>query len=137
MKIKRHKHTKRVLKFYKYNHKIETDIVNILIDGTFANVALSSKINLAEQLPNFFDLPKQKCNLFTTKCALHETEILGKATYGAMVILKQYRLVECQHKRNFVSSEKCFKNILVNNKEANSGLHYFVATQVTFIKNVI
>lgn len=85
MKIKRHKHVKRVLKFYKYSHQVESKFINILVDGTFANEALNCKINLAEQLPNFFELPAQKCTLYTTKCAIHETEILGKATYGAMV----------------------------------------------------
>ena len=69
------------------------------------------------------------CQLLTTKCAVHETEILGRATRGAMHILKQYRLVECGHKRTFVNSEKCFKNLLVGGKEA--GTNYFVATQVS------
>ena len=114
MKIKRHKNTKRVLKFYKYNHDIDsTKFVNVLIDGTFANEALTSKINLKDQLPNFFSLPAPKCNLLTTRCAIHETELLGKPTYGAMLILKQYPLVECQHKRSFVTAEKCFKAFII------------------------
>lgn len=137
MKIRRHKHTKRVLKFYKTNFNLDLKTFNVLIDGTFANEALNCKINIADQMPNFFDVPPNKCNLFTTKCAIHETEILGKATHGAMLILKQYQLVECQHKRNIVNSEKCFKNILtnsVNNKNENANSRrFFMATQVNKI----
>ena len=125
MKIKRHKHTRRVLKFYKSNFNLDTKFYNILVDGTFANEALKSKVNLSEQMPKFFEVAPNKCTLLTTKCALHEVEILGPATYGALVILKQYELVECKHKRNLVSSEKCFKNLITD-----SATKYFVATQV-------
>ena len=130
MKIKRHKHTKRVLKFYKINFKLETSHFNVLIDGTFAHEALNCKINIAEQLPKFFGVPDKKCKLLTTKCAIHETEMLGRATNGAMLILKQYELVECKHKRNFISSEKCIRKVIENNRETNSDTKYFVATQV-------
>jgi U3 small nucleolar RNA-associated protein 23 len=137
MKVKRHKHNKRVLKFYHTNFNFDLKYFNILIDGTFANSALNDKLNLADQLPKFFELDnkyKNRCSLFTTKCAIKETELLGKPTYGAMLILKQYNLVECQHKREFVSTEKCFKNILVNcAAEKNGQLYnkrYVVATQV-------
>jgi U3 small nucleolar RNA-associated protein 23 len=138
MKIKRHKHTKRVLKYYETNFNFDTKNVNILIDGTFANEALKSKINLADQMPKYFDIPSKKCRLLTTKCALNETQLLGKATYGAMLILKQYELVECVHKRQFVSSEKCFKNILLDSQTGNDNQKYFVATQVNkFISLVL
>jgi U3 small nucleolar RNA-associated protein 23 len=133
MKIKRHKHTKSVLKFFKINFNIDTSNFNILIDGTFANEALNSKINLAEQLPIYFDVEPKKCKLLTTKCAIHETELLGKATYGAMLILKQYQLVECNHKRNFVSSEKCFKNLLTDSVKDNTQPKYFMATRVYYL----
>lgn len=130
MKIKRHKHTKRVLRFYETNFNFDTKNVNILVDGTFANEALKSKINIAEQMPKYFDLPSKNCKLLTTKCAVNETQLLGKVTYGAMLILKQYQMIDCNHKRQFVSSEKCFKNILLESK-ANEKQKYFVATQVT------
>ncbi len=132
MKIKRHKHTRRVLKFYKTNFNLDTKFYNILIDGTFANTALKSKVNLSEQLPKFFEVDPNKCKLLTTKCALHEVELLGPVTYGALVILKQYEVVECKHKRHFVSSEKCFKNLIANSGmgTSQSTSKYFVATQV-------
>lgn len=133
MKIRRHKHTKRVLKFYHTNFKFDTKQFNILIDGTFANEALKSKINLKEQLPKFFDVKENKCKLLTTKCAIHETELLGKPTYGAMLILKQYQVVECKHKRNFIASEKCFKNLIAEQGDTK----YIVATQSDSLKEIV
>ncbi|CAF0960797.1 unnamed protein product [Brachionus calyciflorus] len=133
MKIRRHKHTKRVLKYYHSNFKFDTKFFNVLIDGTFANEALNCKINIAEQLPNFFDVKENKCKLWTTKCAIHETEILGKPTRGAMLILKQYQLAECQHKRQYVSSEKCFKDLI--NKSVDK--KYIVATQSESLKEIV
>ena len=159
MKIRRHKHTKRVLKFYKTNYSFEYEKhVNILIDGTFAHQALESKINIADQMPKFFDLKPNNCRLCTTKCALKETEMLGRATHGAWLILKQYELVECQHSREYVNAEKCFKNLVANQcvkskapptpTNANDQVvkkhrenKFFVATQVrkkrSFIYNLI
>ena len=142
MKIKRHKHTKRVLKFFKtnYNYDISKQ-VNVLIDGTFAHEALNCKINLADQIPKFFDLKAKNCRLLTTKCAVRETELLGKPTHGAMLILKQYEQVECKHKREYVNAEKCFKTIISHQAEnrgdkgaaiADKREHkYFIATQVS------
>jgi hypothetical protein len=141
MKIRRHKHTKRVLSFYKTNFKFDTRFFNVLIDGTFAHEALNSKINLADQMPKFFEIDKKtgytcksKCNLFTTKCAVKETELLGKVTHGANLILKQYPLIECKHKRQSVSTEKCFKNLIADSlSPETSQLHgrkYIIATQV-------
>ena len=71
MKIKRQKHIKRVLKFYKYQHKIDITRsgVRILIDGTFANEALNCKLNLREQLPSMFDMKEkvsQRCVIAIT-----------------------------------------------------------------------
>lgn len=133
MKIRRHKHTKRVLKYYRANFSLDTKLFNVLIDGTFANEALNCKINIAEQLPKFFDVKENKCKLWTTKCAIHETEILGKPTRGAMLILKQYQVAECKHKRNFVCSEKCFKNLISESGDTK----YIVATQSESLKDIV
>lgn len=134
------------MKFYKTNYNFEYEKhVNILIDGTFAHQALESKINLADQMPKFFDLKPNNCRLCTTKCALKETEMLGRATHGAMLILKQYELVECQHSREFVNAEKCFKNLVANQTTTSTSNDqtkkfrdnkFFVATQVRREKNI-
>jgi rRNA-processing protein FCF1 len=141
MKIRRHKHTKRVLSFYKTNFKFDTRFFNVLIDGTFANEALNTKIKISDQMPKFFEVDKKtgyssksKCNLFTTKCAIRETELLGKATHGANLILNQFTLVDCKHKQEFINTEQCFKQILLDSLSPSSsqahGRKYIVATQV-------
>lgn len=124
MKIKRHKHVRRILKFYQTNFGLK-EPYQVLIDGTFAQEALKSKINISEQMGKY--LETEKCKLMTTKCAINETEVLGPATYGAMVILKQFTVVPCDHKEKFVTTEKCFRRVL-EKKAANE--HFFIATQV-------
>ena len=122
MKIKRHKNLRKVLHFYKMNYNI-LEPYQILIDGTFAQEALKCKINLADQIPKFFD--KKKCQLLTTTCALHETEALGSITHGAMLILKQYKVQPCKHSNSPVNTEKCFKSLLEADKR------FIVSTQVS------
>jgi U3 small nucleolar RNA-associated protein 23 len=122
MKIKRQKHVKKVLQFYKINFNM-LEPYQILIDGTFAQEALQSKINLADQVPKFFD--KKTCELLTTSCALHETKALGPITHGAMLILQQYKIQPCKHTRTAVNTEKCFKSLLESDKR------FVVATQVS------
>jgi len=128
MKIKRHKNARRILKFYQTNFGLK-EPYQVLIDGTFAQEALKSKINISEQMGKY--LESEKCKLMTTKCAINETEVLGPATYGAMVILKQFTLVPCDHREKFVTAEKCFRKVL-EKKAANE--HFFIATQVKLIK---
>lgn len=133
MKIRRHKHTKRIIKFYKANYGLDTKIFNVLIDGTFAHEALNCRVNIAEQMPKFFDVKESNCKLFTTKCAVRETEQLGKPTHGAMLILKQYKQLECHHKSGeYVNTEKCFRSLLERTHKSSSGhdMKFFVATQV-------
>lgn len=121
-----------MIKYYKTNFNLDTKIFNVLIDGTFAHEALKTRINIAEQMPRFFDVKESNCKLFTTKCAVRETELLGKPTHGAMLILKQYKLVECQHKGQYVNTEQCFKSVLNGSTKTSSGheMRFFVATQV-------
>ena len=133
MKIRRHKHTKRIIKYYKANFGLDTKVFNVLIDGTFAHEALKCRINIAEQMPKFFDIAANYCKLFTTKCAVRETELLGKPTHGAMLILKQYQQVECQHGKSgqYVNTEQCFRSILQHShKTSGHEMKFFIATQV-------
>lgn len=53
--------------------------------------------------------------------------ILGGIGYGAMLILKQYDIIKCNHYPS-ISAEKCFKQILIKDKTKK----YFLASQVTF-----
>jgi U3 small nucleolar RNA-associated protein 23 len=112
MKIKRHKHVRRILRFYKINFNIQSPY-KVLIDGTFAHEALKSKINLVEQITKYFESKSEGIKILTTKCALNELKLLGSATYGALHILEQYPLVPCKHEnREFINTEKCFKKLV-------------------------
>lgn len=63
MKIKRQKHAKKTISFYKYNFGFREPF-QILIDGTFCQAALKNKIQIKEQLPKYFMGEVQFC---TTK----------------------------------------------------------------------
>jgi U3 small nucleolar RNA-associated protein 23 len=130
MKIKRHKHVRRILRFYKINFNLQSPY-KILIDGTFAQEALKSKINLVEQITKYFESKSENVKILTTKCALNELKLLGSVTYGAMHILEQYPLVACKHEnREFINTEKCFKK-LVGSENLDQ---YIVATSSESLK---
>ncbi|XP_053468315.1 rRNA-processing protein UTP23 homolog [Ictalurus furcatus] len=120
MKIKRQKHAKKTISFYKYNFGFREPF-QILIDGTFCQAALKNKIQIKEQLPKYFMGEVQFC---TTKCALKELETLSKDLYGAKLILQRFQIRRCKHKEP-VPASQCLLSMLA---ETNAH-HYFVATQ--------
>ncbi|KAM9494091.1 rRNA-processing protein UTP23 homolog [Clarias gariepinus] len=120
MKIKRQKHAKKTISFYKYNFGFREPF-QILIDGTFCQAALKNKIQIKEQLPKYFMGEVQLC---TTKCALKELETLSKDLYGAKLILQRFQVRNCRHKEP-VSASQCLLSML---GEKNPH-HYFIATQ--------
>ena len=73
MKVKRHKHIKKTLNFYKTNFGLSAPY-RVLIDGTFCKAALTNKINIREQLPKYLDAEVQIC---TTVCVKKECEAFG------------------------------------------------------------
>ncbi|KAI5621494.1 rRNA-processing protein UTP23-like isoform X1 [Silurus asotus] len=120
MKIKRQKHAKKTISFYKYNFGFREPF-QILIDGTFCQAALKNKIQIKEQLPKYFMGEVQLC---TTKCALKELETLAKDLYGAKLILQRFQVRKCKHKEPVAASE-CLLSML----GGTNAHHYFVATQ--------
>lgn len=126
MKLTRHKFIRRLLNYYRNNFGIKFPFV-ILIDGTFAFDSLQWKIQIDEQLKSYLETDKIICS--TTLCAIKETELLGKIGYGAMLILKQYEIVKCNH-YPCISAEKCFQNLIIQNQTNK----YFIASQVCFQK---
>ncbi|XP_022089352.1 rRNA-processing protein UTP23 homolog [Acanthaster planci] len=121
MKIKRYKHARRHLGFYKnvFNFR-EPHLV--LVDGTFTCVALRHQTNIKDQLPKYLDGEVQ---LLTTKCAILETESLGKELYGAASILRRYRVLSCPHQEEPVAAADCIKGMIGD----NNSHHYYIATQ--------
>lgn len=71
MKVKRAKHSRRVMSFYKFKYGFQSPF-NVLLDGTFCQAALKNQINLQEQITKYLIEPSV---MVTTKCVLKE---LGK-----------------------------------------------------------
>ena len=123
MKLSRHKFIRRLLNYYHRNFSIDVPY-RIIIDGTFAFEALQCKIQIDEQLKSYLETNEIICS--TTLCAIRETELLGKIAFGAMLILKQYQIVQCNHYPS-ISPEKCFKDVFTK----DSTKKYFLASQVS------
>ncbi|KTG40221.1 hypothetical protein cypCar_00001538 [Cyprinus carpio] len=121
MKIKRQKHAKKTISFYKYNFCFREPF-QILIDGTFSQAALKNKIQIKEQLPKYLMGEVQLC---TTNCALKELETLAKDLYGAKLILQKFQIRKCKHMKDPVPASECLLSML---GETNPH-HYFIATQ--------
>lgn len=58
MKVKRLKRAYRILTFYRYKFGY-TPPYSVLLDGTFCQLALQSKINLQEQMPKYLANPME------------------------------------------------------------------------------
>merc|ERR1711892_1344597 len=68
MKFKRKKNAKRYMQMYKNNFGF-TEPYKILIDGTFAKHALDNKVQIFDQMKNYFGA---EVVLYTTQCVLNE-----------------------------------------------------------------
>lgn len=94
----------------------------ILLDGTFCQVALAHKVNIQDQLPKYLS---GQCKLLTTACVIEETKKLGKALHGAHLIVSQFPLHNCGHEEP-VSASKCLSSFII---DSNNKDHYLLATQ--------
>ncbi|KAK5911012.1 hypothetical protein CgunFtcFv8_005224 [Champsocephalus gunnari] len=121
MGLKRQKIAKKTISFYKYNFSFRQPF-QILIDGTFCQMALKNKIQIKEQMPKYLMGEVQLC---TTNCALKELETLGKELYGARIILQKFQSRRCAHLKDPVPASECLLSMLGETNPHN----YFVATQ--------
>ncbi|XP_053103470.1 rRNA-processing protein UTP23 homolog isoform X2 [Hemicordylus capensis] len=121
MKIKRQKHAKKNMGFYKYNFGFREPF-QVLLDGTFCQAALRNKIQIREQLPGYLAGATQLC---TTRCVLKELESLGKELYGAKLIAQRFQARHCSHFKDPVSGSACLLSMI----EGGNPHHYFIATQ--------
>lgn len=94
----------------------------VLLDGTFCQVALDHKVNIQDQLPKYLS---GQCKLLTTACVVEETKRLGKPLHGAYLIVSQFPIHDCGHEQP-VSASKCLSSFIIDNKNKD---HYIVATQ--------
>ncbi|KAM8967390.1 rRNA-processing protein UTP23 homolog [Pelodytes ibericus] len=121
MKIKRQKHAKKILSFYRYNFRFR-EPYQVLLDGTFCQAALKNKIQIKEQLPKYLMGEVQLC---TSHCVMKELESLGKELYGAKLIAQRFQVRSCSHFKDPVSGSACLLSMTADNNPH----HYFIATQ--------
>ncbi|KAJ8306309.1 LOW QUALITY PROTEIN: hypothetical protein KUTeg_016854 [Tegillarca granosa] len=93
MKVKRQKHVRKVMTFYRNNYGFSAPYT-VLIDGTFCKAALSFKINIREQMSKYLDA---EVNLCTTTCVRAECQSFGPLLYGPLKVLEQFKLYPCKH----------------------------------------
>ncbi|CAI8048089.1 rRNA-processing protein UTP23 homolog [Geodia barretti] len=129
MKVKRYKHAKKVLSFYKNTFKIR-EPYQVIVDGTFCQAALKGKIQIKEQLPKYLG---GRVQLVTTQCVVTELEGLGQSLSGAMYVAKRFQLRNCGHHRDPQPAADCVKNMI----SGGNPHHYFVATQDTELQRCL
>ncbi|XP_039765029.1 rRNA-processing protein UTP23 homolog isoform X1 [Pararge aegeria] len=120
MKITRYKKVQKYLKFY-YNNFGFHQPYQVLIDGTFCFSAFKEHIAIREQLTKYLT---GNVKLLTTRCIIKETEKIAKKTHGALTILKQFGIHECNHKEP-VSGSQCILSMVGKKNDK----HYILATQ--------
>jgi U3 small nucleolar RNA-associated protein 23 len=121
MKIKRYKKAEKFMSLYKNNFGFR-EPYQVLLDGTFCQVALTHKVNIQEQLPRYL---KGQCKLLTTRCVIDETKRLGKPLHGAYVIISQFGIHNCGHEKP-ISASRCLSSFIIESKNKD---HYILATQ--------
>ncbi len=83
MKVKRQKHLRKTLIFYKSYFNICAPY-RVLIDGTFCKSALKFKLNIGEQLPKYFET---EVRLYTTPCIIAECQALGNGIFLILIMM--------------------------------------------------
>ncbi|KAL1123989.1 hypothetical protein AAG570_001759 [Ranatra chinensis] len=121
MRIKRQKRVNKLINFYCNNFGFRKPF-QLLIDGTFCHAALKSKFNIQDQLEKYF---QGSIKLLTTQCVILETEKLGAAVYGAMLIVKQFAVHKCGHESNPIPAASCLESMI----GCDNPNRYILATQ--------
>lgn len=121
MKIKRYKKAERYMSIFKNDFGFR-EPYQILLDGTFCQVALAHKVNIQDQLPKYLS---GQCKLLTTACVIEETRRLGKPLNGAHQIVSQFALHDCGHEKP-LSASKCLSSFIIDSRNKD---HYILASQ--------
>jgi len=121
MRLKRYKKIQRRMGFFEKNFRFRAPF-QILLDGTFAQAALLTKVNIQDQLPKYLNA---QVKLITTPCIVIETEGIGPQVFGALNILKQFPTHKCSHSSRPEAADQCVLS-MVGSANPN---RYIVATQ--------
>lgn len=119
--MKRYKHAKKVLSFYKNTFGYREPF-QVLVDGTFCQAALKGKIYIKEQLPKYFGSSVQ---LVTTRCIAEEIRSLGQDFYGASLVAQRFSHRNCGHTKKCVNATECVLSMIGENNSS----HFVVASQ--------
>ncbi|XP_046391110.1 rRNA-processing protein UTP23 homolog [Ischnura elegans] len=129
MKVKRQKKVHRFLSFFCNNYGFRQPY-QILVDGTICLAALTNKVTLKDVIPKYFD---GSVKLLTTQCVIIETEKLGHAVYGAMLIVKQFPIHQCGHADKPLIGSACLAS-MIKGKNPN---RYIIATQDRELQSLV
>jgi len=107
--------------FFEKNFRFRAPF-QILLDGTFAQAALLTKVNIQDQLPKYLNA---QVKLLTTPCIVIETEKIGPQVFGALNILKQFPTHKCSHTSRPEPADECILSMVASLNPNR----YIVATQ--------
>ena len=95
MKFSRKKKVNRYMQFFKNNYAFHLPY-QLLIDGTFCLAALEAQVQLAEQLPKYFNC---ELKMLTTQCVVLEMEKLGEfiVSFEPMTTKSDEEASRCSH----------------------------------------
>lgn len=97
MKIKRQKHAKKTISFYKYNFSFREPF-QILFDGTFCHAALKNKIQIKEQMPKYLMGEVQFCTtkwvILISSIDVRVLDVVGPFhRMGDVCLLKRFKII--------------------------------------------
>lgn len=122
MRRKKHKHTRRAVKFYKIHHGFREPF-KVVLDSSFVHALLQA--NLKEATDLVAGLLGGQVRLFTTQCVMHEIKALGKDYEETYKACKKIQLYKCGHDDQTQPATQCLRSLVGGD---NAG-HFFVGTQ--------
>ncbi|KAL3159300.1 hypothetical protein ABBQ32_011256 [Trebouxia sp. C0010 RCD-2024] len=130
MRRKKHKHTRRAVKFYKIHHGFR-EPYKVVLDSSFVHGLLQANLKAVTDLTA--GLLGGQVRLFTTQCVMHEIKALGKEYKDTYLACKKLQLYKCGHDDAVEAATDCLKSLVGDD---NAG-HFFVGTQDKQLRTAI
>ncbi|MEW5316745.1 MAG: hypothetical protein WDW38_008096 [Sanguina aurantia] len=123
MRVKKHKHTRKAVQFYKINYGFH-DPYKVLLDGNFVHATRES--NLADLQTHIPRLLGAKCKMYTTACVMKELRSMGKDFGPTTRAAGNYEIHKCGHTKG---ESKPAAECIMEQIGAKNNNHWFIATQ--------
>ncbi|MEW5305613.1 MAG: hypothetical protein WDW36_008144 [Sanguina aurantia] len=123
MRVKKHKHTRKAVQFYKINYGFH-DPYKVLLDGNFVHATRES--NLADLQTHIPRLLGAKCKMYTTACVMKELRGMGKDFGPTTRAAGNYEIHKCGHTKG---ESKPAAECIMEQIGAKNNNHWFIATQ--------